>query len=207
MTIPDAGPDARTVATAAELLVGWWRRPVIAQVVAWSQIAGLDEEIGRRMGAGAEGAVSVPRLEDPNALLVEYERLFVGLGRPACPPYESYWRDDVPTESHRSLSGAWTADLRRLYDELGIVLGREQAPDHLMIELDALIHGLASPSLHATTSLLVRDHLDRWLPRMCRAVAVETRFVFYQDLAYLSIAWLRQIGRTLERATTGTPAT
>ena len=59
-------------------------------------------------------------LEESVGLLDEYERLFVGPGQVPCPPYESFWREDVPVDIRRTLMGPCTAELRGLYQELGL---------------------------------------------------------------------------------------
>lgn len=124
--------------------------------------------------------------------LEEYDRLFVGPGHVPCPPYESFWRDDVPPYLRRSLMGPCTEQLRLLYQQLGlrVAAASGELPDQVALELEALAVALAAPGSLSTAQALLSDHLMRWLPKFCRAVTHEATVPFFRDLASLTVIWL-----------------
>ena len=125
-------------------------------------------------------------------LLEEYEQLFVGPGQVPCPPYESFWREDVPIDIRRTLMGPCTAELKGLYQQLGLQVssGSCELPDHVAIELEALAYALSGEATGQVARRLFNEHLGRWLPRLCRAVAKEAESPFYRELAALTLDWL-----------------
>ncbi len=194
---PSTGPpegaelDGATAVAALELLAHWWSRPVAAEVATWPGGADIETEVRSHMPAG-NGAPLISAVRGDGAgLLDEHERLFVGPGPVPCPPYESFWREDVPIDIRRSLMGPCTAELRQLYAALGLELAPAsgEMPDHVAVELEALAYAASSPTTYAQARALFSDHLRRWLPRLCRAVAHETESDFYRDLAETTVAW------------------
>lgn len=189
------------VTAAADLLAHWWTRPVAAEVGCWLGAADIEAGIRRQFsgdtGSG-DGGLPSSAGQVP-ALLDEYERLFVGPGQVPCPPYESFWRDDVPIDLWHSLMGPCTAGLRRLYRELGIDLdpAAGELPDHVAVELEALAYALSRPGSGSMAGALVTDHLGQWLPRLCSAVASEAGHPFYAGLAAVTLDWLGHIQRHL----------
>jgi TorA maturation chaperone TorD len=137
----------------------------------------------------------VPDLEEVPALLDEYERLFVGPGQVPCPPYESFWREDVPVDIRRTLMGPCTADLKRMYLELGLRVSSRagELPDHIAIELEAMAYALSFDETGPVARQIFEEHLAQWLPRLCRAVAHEAEQSFYRNLAVLTLDWLAAI--------------
>lgn len=183
-------------AEAALALSSWWSRPVPEVVDRWRAEAGLAAEVAEALGTLPTG---VPRGfgEGPSGLLAEYERLFVGPGTVPCPPYESYWREDVPIDIRRTLMGPCVGDLVRLYARLGMELGRTpELADHVAVELEALAVALGAGQSEVARALLA-DHLLVWTGRLCRAVARETTSAHYARLARVSRSWLEELaGRT-----------
>jgi TorA maturation chaperone TorD len=193
--------DEGTARAAIELLAHWWSRPVADEVETWAAAAEVEAEVRDRM-PGKSGARMVKSGgADLAGLLSDYERLFVGPGPVPCPPYESFWREDVPIDIRRSLMGPCTADLRQLYGALGLevtpTLG--EMPDHVAVELEALAYALSSSATYGPAKALFFDHLRRWLPRLCRAVAHEAETPFYRDLAETTVAWTGPIQSYLDR--------
>ncbi len=200
VTAPDgAGLDGTTAVVALELLAHWWSRPVADEVATWSGAAPAETEVRRRMPAGSAAMLNSGR-GDGAGLLDEYERLFVGPGPVPCPPYESFWREDVPIDIRRSLMGPCTAELRQLYGALGLELAPAsgEMPDHIAVELEALAYAASSPATYGPARTLFSEHLRRWLPRLCRAVAHETESTFYRDLAETTMAWTGELQKYLE---------
>ncbi len=207
-------PDQGTLAAAAGLLAHWWSRPVAAEVECWLGVAKIEANIRCQLATGTDGTGSgdagLPYSADQvPALLEDYERLFVGPAQVPCPPYESFWRDDVPIDLWHSLMGPCTADLRRLYRELGIDVdpAAGELPDHAAVEFEALAHALSRADGEQVAASLVRDHLSLWLPRLCRAVAKEAGHPFYRGLAAITPGWLAHIQRYLARAAGDPPGT
>ncbi len=185
----------RDISTAAaSLLAHWWSRPVATEVGAWLSMAGIEADVSRLLSANPAAGALPYRSSDVPALLAEYERLFVGPGQVPCPPYESFWRDDVPIDLWHSLMGPCTAGLRRLYRELGIDVdpAAGELPDHVAVEFEALAYALSRAGGDDVAKALA-GHVSQWLPPLCRAVASEAQHPFYASLAALTPEWLAQI--------------
>jgi TorA maturation chaperone TorD len=191
--------DAVTAAIMADLLAHWWSRPDAAEVESWISWRDLGRRTGEASGTAApmENLLSPLLVEHWRALLDEHERLFVGPGSVPCPPYESVWRNDVPIHLRRSLMGPCTEDLRRLYAEIGLKVAPAsgELPDHVAIELEALAYALRSPGTVPIAGILLAEHLSKWLPKFCRAVAGEAAQPFYHELAALTPDWLAVLSR------------
>lgn len=185
-------------ATAADLLAHWWSRPVAGEVDGWMAWRDVAEGVATALAVTSPGLPEAPAAgEELQALLDEHERLFVGPGHVPCPPYESYWRDDVPLRLRRTLMGPCTEELRSLYAGLGLAVTSSsgELPDHVAVELEALAYALGSPGKESIGQALLAKHLAVWLPTLCRAVAQEATQPFYRQLAALTISWLPVLAR------------
>lgn len=185
--------DERTVIMALDLLAHWWSRPISDEVDVWLGATESEGYVAGKMMVGPW----YPSLDiaGVDSLIDEYERLFVGPGPVPCPPYESYWRNDVSIDIRRSLMGPCTADLIRLYAEIGleVIPHGGQLPDEIAIELEALAFSLSIGDATAVSRTLFFDHLGKWLPQLCRSVAREAEMPFYRTLADLTLGWLGPI--------------
>ena len=200
---PEAGAppieiDAETAAMAADLLAHWWSRPTPDEVALWR--GGDDNEafVFDRMGEPDRRLSK--NLEDADVLLAQYEQLFVGPGPVPCPPYESYWRNDVSPDIRRSLMGPCTADLARIYADVGLVIAPEigEMPDNVAIEFEALAYALVLEGGRAAARELVVEHVKRWIPQLCRAVRRSADTPFYTELANVTAQWIKSIQFHLE---------
>ncbi len=190
------GRETETIITAIDLLAHFWSRPLADEVGTWAEARDLEAQTDSRISSDPlREPVTVPGLDDVPELLDKYERLFVGPGQVPCPPYESFWREDVPVDIRRTLMGPCTADLKRTYLELGLQVSPRlgELPDHIAIELEAIAYALSSDETGPVARKLFQEHLARWLPRLCRAVAHEAGDGFYRDLAVLTLDWLAAI--------------
>ena len=190
----ETGPE--TILAAVDLLAHFWSRPVSDEVASWAEARDLEAETDSRISSDPlREPVIVPDLEEVPALLDEYERLFVGPGQVPCPPYESFWREDVPVDIRRTLMGPCTADLKRMYLELGLRVSSRagELPDHIAIELEAMAYALSFDETGPVARQIFEEHLAQWLPRLCRAVAHEAEQSFYRNLAVLTLDWLAAI--------------
>jgi len=196
-----------TIVAAADLLSHYWSRPEAEEVESWLEARALQAETHRAISSEpAREPVKVPDgIEESLGLLDEYERLFVGPGQVPCPPYESFWREDVPVDIRRTLMGPCTAELKELYRELGLQVssGSGELPDHIAIELEALAYALSAEATEPVARRLFDEHLGRWLPRLCRAVSKDSESSFYRDLADLTLDWLVGIKAYLALAESG----
>lgn len=122
----------------------------------------------------------------------EFERLFVGPGSVPCPPYESFWRRDVPSLVQGVLMGPCTTELVSLYTAMGLLLSRSSAelPDHVAVELEALSVTATRPDGAAIAVALVAEHLSLWLPAFCEAVLRASRHPYYRSLARTTSEWI-----------------
>lgn len=196
----DGGPGGAPIASAAaDLLAHWWTRPVAEETATWLAAAHVEVAV-RAAFPSAVNMGDLARRGTDGHLLDEYERLFVGPGPVPCPPYESFWREDVPIDIRRSLMGPCTADLGQLYGRLGLELAPAsgEMPDHVAVELEAFAYALGTEEAVPVAVSLWSDHLRRWLPRLCRAVAHEAEVAFYRDLAELTLAWSTEFHYQLE---------
>lgn len=197
---PSERPDRLTVVAAAELLAHWWSRPTADEVAAWRAASAVEAEVRRTLSGGTSARpVSFGATVATDELLEEYERLFVGPGPVSCPPYESFWREDVPIDIRRSLMGPCTAELRRLYAVLGLVSSPNELADHVAVQFEALAYALASDAAEVARALFA-EHLRPFLPRLCRAVDIEASEPFYRALAQLTMDWLIPIADFCELA-------
>ncbi len=187
--------DRDISAKAVALLAHWWSRPAATEVDIWLGMADIADDVSRRLPGNTGTGALPPRPGDVPALLAEYERLFVGPGQVPCPPYESFWRDDVPIDLWHTLMGPCTADLRRLYRKLGIEMdpAAGELPDHVAVEFEALAYALSRADSNDVAKTLVADHVSQWLPRLCRAVASEAQQPYYAGLAAVTLEWLAKI--------------
>ena len=201
------GLGTGTAVLAFVLLAHWWSRPEAEEVITWLDAAEAEASVRASMhGPGGPPPFSSRDWELAN-LLDEHERLFVGPGPVPCPPYESFWREDVPIDVRRSLMGPCTADLRRLYAELGLEMAPAggELPDHIAVELEALGYALSSEPGYAQARAIFFEHLRRWLPRLCRAVAHEAQAPFYRDLAEVTLQWMGPLEQHLGQLVDASP--
>jgi TorA maturation chaperone TorD len=103
----------------------------------------------------------------------DFNRLFVGPGKVAAPPYASVYLDS----DHR-LMGDATRRAAAIYDAIGLAspLPGSLPDDHLALELDAVLAFRAllackpSAELEILWRYFLHDHLALWVPRFVAAV-------------------------------------
>lgn len=178
------------MSAAPQLLSHWWSRPVAEERAwwadAWEAAAATDELLGTSLVDELRGAAA----DDGDALLEEYERLLVGPGQVPCNPYESLWREGQPRLEQGRLMATAAGEVVRLYADLGLRVAADahELPDHVAVEWEALAYAVERGAEEEAERLL-RDHLGRWMPAFCAAVATETEHPFYRALAELTPAW------------------
>ena len=132
-------------------------------------------------------------LEALRTLEIEYNRLFVGPGRPQAPPYESVYRDP-----RGLVMGPAARGVERRYAEAGLAIATDHRdlPDHVATELgfmaylamqEAEAQGEDATAWLERERTFLRDHLTVWLPRFCQRVREVSRHPFYTALAELTM--------------------
>ncbi|MHB8763784.1 MAG: TorD/DmsD family molecular chaperone [Deferrisomatales bacterium] len=153
--------------------------------------------------AGVEAAGELLRDADPQALLAEYTRLFLGPFEIPAPPYAS-----VYLETQKTLMGASTAAVQELYRSCGLELDQEahELPDHIAVELEFLGY-LAYQEAAATgagaaaeaarcreqTRAFLEGHVLKWAPDLCARVENASTNGFYGAVARSLRAYLRDV--------------
>lgn len=145
------------------------------------------------------GSLEIPEDQAEQALRtleIEYNRLFVGPGRPQAPPYESVYRDP-----RGLVMGPAARAVERRYAEAGLALepGYHDLPDHVATELGFMAY-LATQEAEAQDEdtlawldrerTFLRDHLTVWLPRFCQRVRKASQHPFYAALAELTMTFV-----------------
>ena len=145
------------------------------------------------------GSLEIPETQAEQALRtleIEYNRLFVGPGRPQASPYESVYRDP-----RGLVMGPAAQDVGRRYAEAGLALAPDHhdLPDHVATELgfvaylalqEAEAQGQDATAWLDRERAFLRDHLTVWLPRFCRRVREASRHPFYSALAELTVIFV-----------------
>lgn len=194
---PPVTADAGTAVLALSLLAHWWSRPLPSERFFWLEALSAEEDLLSAITGADEGELLLGAAADidGDAVAEEYERLFVGPGHVPCPPYESFWREDVSIDIRRSLMGPCTAALRQLYAELELEVSPAagELPDHAAVELEALAYALTFEETLPVAQRIFSEHLRQWMPRLCRAVAHTATVPFYRELAGRTLVWLAYV--------------
>ena len=112
---------------------------------------------------------------DTEKLEQDYLRLFVGLGTPLAPPWESAWASDA-----RLLFQRETLDVRYWYRSAGLeISGLHAEPDdHIGLELEFIGRLLEQGDTDAAERFAA-EHPRAWASRWCDAVQQHATLPFY----------------------------
>jgi TorA maturation chaperone TorD len=139
--------------------------------------------------------------EDPESLLLDYTRLFLGPSHAIAKPYGSVWLED-----RKTLMGDSTMAVLALYEEGGFEMDEEfhELPDHIAAELEFLYlliyreneghRNGELEALKAATGLEKRfldEHLGIWIGPFTAAVKGGAQSGFYRQLAELTDRFVR----------------
>lgn len=120
--------------------------------------------------------------EDRAKLAADFERLFVG-APPRINPRESAY-----------LPGADPEALRRLYEDAGVSMSWELAPDHIACELAYLGQlPLISPSPTRQMTQFTHDHLRAWAPLCLGEISLRAGSLLYQGIGALGMDYIESI--------------
>lgn len=140
--------------------------------------------------------------EDPQELLIDYTRLFIGPIEAPARPYGSVWLD-----ARQPLMQDSTQAVLALYAEGGFDMdeGFHDLPDHVAAELEFLYLLLfrraeakrngdakAAADYAALQRQLLDEHLGRWIEPFAAAVRAGAKTDFYRELAGLTEAFVRR---------------
>jgi TorA maturation chaperone TorD len=116
---------------------------------------------------------------DMDELQQDYLRLFVGLGTPLAPPWESAWASDA-----RLLFQCETLDVRYWYRSAGLEVAdlHAQPDDHIGLELEFMGRLLERGDAEAVERFAT-EHPCAWVSRWCDAVQDNAATPFYRQLA------------------------
>jgi TorA maturation chaperone TorD len=147
-----------------------------------------------RLGAAFTG-------DDPESLLVDYTRLFIGPVGTLAQPYGAVWLERRPGLMQDS-----TQAVTALYEQGGFEIAEDfrDLPDHVAAELEFLYLLLfrRAEALRNDDSdaggrcvdlqrRLLDEHLGRWVPPFAAAMGSGAETAFYRELAGLTDAFVR----------------
>jgi TorA maturation chaperone TorD len=175
----------RLRANVYALLARFLARPpdaeLLREAAEWS---GDDSEFGRAVSALAEKA----RTADPDQLKIEYEALFIGLGRGELIPYASYYLTGFLNE--KPLARV-RADLREIGAERDPSV--KEPEDHIAALLDVmvgLILGQFRESGLERQRQFFRDHINSWAPYFFKDLENAKTGDFYRPIGTLGRLFL-----------------
>ncbi|MEG1833585.1 MAG: molecular chaperone TorD family protein [Burkholderiaceae bacterium] len=170
-----------------------------------------EEKLFDSMGVAArrmdpELAAAVGRLgaafaaEDPQELLIDYTRLFLGPVKALVSPYASVW-----LEREKTLMQESTMAVVALYEEGGFEIDENfrDLPDHIAAELEFLYllnfralsaelegDAAAGAAVADLRQRFLADHLARWVAPFTAAAAAHAQSAFYRELAGITALWV-----------------
>ena len=126
---------------------------------------------------------------DAEAVEQDYLRLFVGLGMPLAPPWESAWASDARLIFQRE-----TLDVRYWYRSAGLEVANLHAEpdDHIGFELE-FIGALLDRGDAETAAAFAREHPCAWVARWSDAVQEQATQPFYRQLAAEGVSLLDEL--------------
>jgi len=143
--------------------------------------------------ARSEAALLSAKNLDPDALQVDYARLFIGPFMAPAPPYGSVYLEDK-----RRLMGDSTVDVQQHYFSLGLDLSPDfkEAPDHITAELE-FMHVLVNQELEAIELSdgqvlldnlrhqrnFLQKHIGAWIGAFTDKIVAHAQSDYYRHLA------------------------
>ncbi|MGE0355815.1 MAG: molecular chaperone [Burkholderiales bacterium] len=165
----------------------------------FESMAAAGARIDPGLEAGARRLGEAFAAEDPEDLLVDYTRLFLGPVDAQAKPYGSVWLGGETTLMQDS-----TMAVLALYEEGGFEIAEDfrELPDHVAAELEFLYLLLfrsirpadakEREALAALRSRFLGEHLGRWAGPFTEAVAQGAQCAFYRELAALTDRFVKR---------------
>ena len=163
------------------------------------------ERIGPELAGQARRLGQAFATEGPDALLVDYTRLFLGPVQALARPYSSVW-----LTGEVELMQDTTMALLKMYEQAGFGIDDDfqELPDHVAVELEflyLLIHqenqaqregdAEALQTVQVLRSAFLAGHLGRWLGPFILAVHNGAQSDFYRELAEFTEHFVRLEGQ------------
>jgi TorA maturation chaperone TorD len=134
----------------------------------------------------------------------EFARLFIGPGKPLVSPYQSVYEEGTPY-------GKATLRMKEIYAEAEVSKGSgvKEPEDHIGMELAFMgllcnrISSLVDKSeilknLH-TQKKFLNEQMLKWVPKFCEDILKSERASFYRGVAMLTLGFLEEEKRSIER--------
>lgn len=152
--------------------------------------AAIDADLAQTAAAVAEAFAG----ENPDELLLDYSRLFLGPFDILAKPYGSVW-----LEGDKVLMGDSTMAVKELYRAGGFELADDfnEVPDHIAVELEFLYLLIYQDHVDLRQRFL-QDHLGRWIEPFTAAMEQGARTDFYRLLAELTRKFVGREQRLLQ---------
>ena len=144
----------------------------------------------------------IKRLDDLDALALDFSRLFLGPYKLHAPPYGSVYLD-----GERQIMGDSTLEVRNKYREAGLDISTDfrNPPDHIAAELEFMyflifkeIQALDNSDVDTTIDYLekqrafLREHLGAWVFDFADTIEEKAETDFYKNLARATKTFIEQ---------------
>ncbi|MDH3929893.1 MAG: molecular chaperone TorD family protein [Deltaproteobacteria bacterium] len=144
----------------------------------------------------------IKRLDDLDALSLDFSRLFLGPYKLHAPPYGSVYLD-----GERQIMGKSTLEVRNKYRESGLDISSDfrNPPDHIAAELEFMyflilkeIEAIGNSDIDSTVSFLekqrafLREHLGAWVFDFAESIEEKAETGFYKNLARATKTFIEQ---------------
>lgn len=136
-------------------------------------------------------------MNDVEAVLLAYSRLFIGPFEIQASPYASHYLD--PNQRLMGEISVWVAEAYADAD-LGPAKGPHEAPDHIALEWEFLYYlGYQAISLEDSdwsvrAQSFVDEHMSKWVPPLAEAILGAETHPFYHALARFTLHFMQFIG-------------
>jgi TorA maturation chaperone TorD len=205
----DDPPTLAARADVCRLLAASYYEPceAFAQEKMFDMLAQAAATVDAELGQTARRLAAAFAAEDPQTLLVDYARLFLGPPRPLAAPYGSVWLGDTQPLMQDS-----TAEVLALYGDGGFEVADDfrDLPDHIAAELEFLYlllfreaaarHSGDADARAAAAALrrrLLDEHLGRWIGPFAAALREHAQTAFSRELAALTERFVGIVGGTI----------
>jgi len=183
--------------------------PEFAEEKMFDSMAAVAARVHPDFGASARRLGDAFAAEDPEDLLVDYTRVFLGPVDPVAKPYGSVWLG-----GQQALMRDSTMEVQQLYEEGGFEIdeGFRELPDHIAAELEFLYLLIfreteagrngdleAVAAMAALRRRFLDEHLGAWVGPFTATVNAGAETAFYRELAELTNRFVEA-----ERAAAGT---
>ena len=144
----------------------------------------------------------IKRLDDLDALSLDFSRLFLGPYKMHAPPYGSVYLD-----GERQIMGKSTLDVRNRYREAGLDISSDfrNPPDHIAAELEFMyflifkeVEAIGNSDIETTLSFIekqrafLREYLGTWVFDFTDIIEEKAETDFYKNLARATKAFVEQ---------------